>query len=299
MIKVNNKKIEYKNFPDNTLNIKGNPELIDDDVIISWHYENDSEYMAIAFLTKYYQEHGNKVFLFLPYAPNARMDRTELPEDVFAMKYFGELINSLSFSKVFVVEPHSSVAISSIKNCWVINSDAIVEDIFYQIAEIDGKPIFFFPDEGAMKRYSKKINDVPFAYGIKKRDWKTGEILGLEILGLTADEIKGKNVIIRDDICSKGGTFYYSAKKLKEMGAANIYLFVTHCENSILEGEFGEEKKNLLESGLITKVFTTDSIFTAESNMVFVSNLRIGYTVDKQDDDSCSCENCKCGGEKQ
>ena len=66
------------------------------------------------------------------------------------------------------------------------------------------------------------------------------------------------NALIIDDICSYGGTFYYSAKKLKELGADKIYLYVTHCENNILNGE-------LLKDNLIEKVFTTESIFT-ESN---------------------------------
>ena len=67
--------------------------------------------------------------------------------------------------------------------------------------------------------------------------------------------IEGKNILIVDDICSKGGTFYFSAKKLKELGAKNIYLHITHCENTIFDGE-------LLTSGLIKRIFTTDSIFT-------------------------------------
>ena len=62
---------------------------------------------------------------------------------------------------------------------------------------------------------------------------------------------------IVDDISSRGGTFYFSAKELKKLGANDIYLYISHCENTILEGE-------VLTSGLIKKVFTTDSIFTAE-----------------------------------
>ena len=61
---------------------------------------------------------------------------------------------------------------------------------------------------------------------------------------------------IVDDICSKGGTFYHSALKLKEFGATNIYLYVTHCENSIYDGEL------LKNNGLIEKIYTTDSILT-------------------------------------
>lgn len=33
--------------------------------------------------------------------------------------------------------------------------------------------MMFYPDEGAMKRYSA-LADKPYAFGIKKRDWATG-----------------------------------------------------------------------------------------------------------------------------
>ena len=119
----------------------------------------------------------------------------------------------------------------------------------------------FYPDEGAGKRYSGMI-PLPYAFGIKKRDWATGQIQGLDVAG-DVDNISGKNILIVDDICSRGGTFYHSAKKLKELGAKNIYLYISHCENSIFDGE-------VLTSGLITKVFTTDSILTRTHENIHV-----------------------------
>ena len=75
--------------------------------------------------------------------------------------------------------------------------------------------------------------------------------------------IEGSRILIVDDICSKGGTFYHSAKKLKELGAKEVYLYISHCENSILQGE-------VLTSGLIERVFTTDSILTEEHEKITV-----------------------------
>ena len=124
--------------------------------------------------------------------------------------------------------------------------------------------LMFYPDEGAMKRYSGMVK-LPYAFGIKKRDWETGKILGLDVSG-NVDDIAGKNILIVDDICSRGGTFYHSAKKLKELGANKIYLYVSHCENTILDGD-------LLTSDLVEKVYTTDSIFTKEHEMIEVIKL--------------------------
>lgn len=101
-----------------------------------------------------------------------------------------------------------------------------------------------------------------YTYGNKRRDWETGEILGLEIVN--PEIVKDKDVLIIDDICSKGGTFYHSAKALKEAGAKNIYLYVTHCENTIFEGEL------LKDNGLIEKIFTTDSILTKQHEKIIL-----------------------------
>lgn len=85
--------------------------------------------------------------------------------------------------------------------------------------------------------------------------WETGEIKGLDLSG-EIDQLPGKDILIVDDICSRGGTFYHSAKKLKEAGVGKIYLYVTHCENTVYDGEL------LKNNGLIEKIYTTDTILT-------------------------------------
>jgi ribose-phosphate pyrophosphokinase len=115
--------------------------------------------------------------------------------------------------------------------------------------------VAFFPDEGAMKRYSDMAN-MTYAFGIKNRDWATGKILGLGIMN--AELVKDKNVLIIDYICSRGGTFLHSAKALKEAGANRIFLYVTHAEKTMVEGEM----YNNLD--LVERIYTTDSIFNIE-----------------------------------
>ena len=271
MIEVNGKEVIYSRFPDGTINIRGDSSINNDEVIISWFYSNDTEFIAVSYLAQYYKALKNKVSLFMPYVPNARMDRVEEPNDIFTMKYFGNLINSLGFEKVYVVDPHSSVVPAIIKNCNILDYETNIRDLIIKtiISETKKRPVLFYPDAGAMKRYSKDIPDSikHIAFGSKKRDWKTGQILGLDVFG-DVDELEGNDVLIQDDICSKGGTFYYSALALKERGVRNIYLYVTHLEESVFHGEFGESKCNLLDTGLIKHIYTTNSITHGTSDMI-------------------------------
>jgi len=40
--------------------------------------------------------------------------------------------------------------------------------------------------------------------------------------------VEGYNILIVDDICDGGATFNQAAQILKEKGAVNLYLYVTH-----------------------------------------------------------------------
>ena len=264
MIKLNGKEIVLGSFPDGTMLIKQTVGSCGD-AEIEWYYENDRELTALIYLTKHLRAHGiESVKLFMPYIPNARQDRVKSDEDVFTLKYFSEILNYLGFASVTVLDPHSTVSEALIDRIVINSPKENVLKVISQIETAEGeKPFMFYPDEGASKRYSGMV-ELPYAFGIKKRDWKTGQIQGLDVSG---EGMCGKPVLIVDDICSKGGTFLFSAKKLKEMGAGNIYLYVSHCEKSILEGE-------LINSGLLKKVYTTDSICNFTHDMIEVMKLR-------------------------
>ncbi len=269
MIKINDKLVTQARFPDNSLRIETDYKDIGFDLswmgvpsgnkILTWHYENDAELFTIICIRKHFNNHD--MILEMPYCPHARMDRVKNKNEFFTLKHFADVINSLNFSEVRVYDPHSNVCTALINNVIVTYP---VNEINKTLKEINSDNIVaFYPDEGAMKRGTDYLSGA-YAFGIKKRDWQTGKILGLELMN--KEVVKGKDILIIDDICSRGGTFYHSAKALKEAGANNIYLYITHCENTILEGE-------LLTSGLIEKVYTTNSIFTKEHEKIEVFEL--------------------------
>lgn len=262
MIKIDGEVINIGSFPDGSMLVKYNPKPHQrvGHAKIAWYYENDREFLALAYLVKHLRANDvNDIYLYMPYIPNARQDRVKNPEDVFTLKYFAEMLNSLKLNRIEVLDPHSSVSEALIDNLEVIQPTSYINRVLSDINK--DNILMFYPDEGARKRYGDLI-DLPCFFGIKRRDWKTGSIMGLDVSG-PIDFIPGKDILIVDDICSRGGTFFHSAKKLKEFGANDIYLFVSHCENTILEGE-------LLKGDLIKKVYTTDSIFTKSHEKIEV-----------------------------
>ena len=247
-------------FPDGTLAIEPDEPYKLGSVEIEWLYEGDEELFALYALTRHMQNLGHVVNLYMPYIPNARMDRPDNGKRVFTLKYFAEIINSLNFGTVTVLDPHSTVSIALIDKLEVIGPKKYLDIVLSKIST--SNLLMYYPDEGAMKRYSKLVK-MPYAFGVKVRDFMTSTIERYDIEG---ESVEGKDILIVDDICSKGGTFCYAAKNLKERGARDIYLYVTHCENHILNGD-------VLKGDLIDKVFTTNSICTAKHERLEVIKL--------------------------
>lgn len=268
MIKINGEKIDLNNYPDGTLLMKF--AKIGNNFEITWNYESDAELFALICTTKHLRRLNTNadITLFLPYLPNARMDRVKTETDVFTLKYFAEEINALGFSKVRVFDVHSAVSEYAINKIEVISPKPQIE---YTLALInkgtDQVSTIFYVDEGGQKRYSDMVH-LPSVYGHKKRDWSTGKILGVEIIG-DEELVKDKNILIIDDIIAYGGSIYHSALKLKELGCRNLFVYASHIEKSILD----EQEGKLIKSGLINRFYTTDSLFPISHEMIEIFKL--------------------------
>jgi ribose-phosphate pyrophosphokinase len=253
MIQVNGTELKLGTFPNGETLVDGDEllKVMKQENVIIWKYENDGDLIKLMFVKQYIEQHQATAALIIAYMPYSRMDRIE-GTSAFTLKYTANFINSLQFSKVTVIEPHSDVTLALLDR-----SEALYPTIrlIDQVAEAAGlnwnHDVLFFPDAGAQKRYSKLKGDYKQLVGFKQRDFATGRIQSLELVGqVPTTPFKA---LIVDDLCSYGGTFLLSAEKLKQAGASHVYLLVAHCEKSIYKGK-------LLDSGLVDRVFTTDTM---------------------------------------
>ena len=65
--------------------------------------------------------------------------------------------------------------------------------------------------------------------------------------------VKNKNCVIVDDIIDSGGTIVNAAKALRDKGARDVYVYITHA---VLSGEAVKK----IENSFIKKLITTDTI---------------------------------------
>lgn len=281
MIKIGNYTVNTKHFPD------GTQCLMDVDTKlcannsgyfnIRWNYESDEELVTLIYLVNHLRSlyHNCCIRLSMPYIPNARMDRTKHNSEVFTLKYFADIINSLNFDMVSVLDPHSDVSVALLNRVYVESPDDYIARAIQIICNNnhiinDDKIVIYFPDAGAYKRYKDMECLKPYHkyYGQKTRDWESGKITGLKIVNENNTEfsLDGKVVIMVDDIISYGGTFYYSSLELKKLGAEKIYAYASHVEpKSLWDKEKGTFIKSLLD-GTVTKLYTTNSIYNLDAN---------------------------------
>lgn len=190
--------------------------------------------------------------LELAWLPWARQDRHMVPGDSFALKVFANLLNTLNFNKVFVLDPHSDAAAAAINNCVVIAQESCLMQSETLRRAIGNRELMLVaPDAGALKKIhnvAKASGAQEYAILTKERDVATGNLTGF---ALVAGDVAGKDLLIVDDLCDAGGTFIGSAQVLRDAGARSVSLYVTH-------GVFSKGVENLLNNG-IDAIYTTTS----------------------------------------
>ena len=153
MIKLNGNVIEQGRFPDGTLALKEiDLSLLSDNFInwIDWLYDGDNEMFTIMSLVDVVKRNSNsKIYLRMPYLPNARMDRIKTNTENFALKVFTNWLNNIGFDMVIVDNVHSNVSNALVNNI----ADYLPESDINDILPKYNFDVIFFPDEGACKRY--------------------------------------------------------------------------------------------------------------------------------------------------
>jgi len=206
-----------------SLNFKGNSDLIDLLLVVDAVKRTEVVYKSLVLLVTYF--------------PYGRQDRVCNNGEPHSLRVVCDLINSCSFDRVFVIDPHSDVIGGLINNVRIVDQTEVF--LGSKTKLISSQDYLVSPDAGAYKKVSKTAREFQkeVVRADKIRDTKTGEITSTEVY---AQDLTSKSVLILDDIADGGRSFTELAKKLREKGAQKITLYVTH-------GMFTKGVKSLLE----------------------------------------------------
>ena len=189
----------------------------------------------------------------IPYFGYARQDRKVVPRTAISAKLVSNLITNAGAHRIVTVDLHAG----QIQGFFDIPVDNLFSTpIFSKHIKkyISNKNIICVaPDVGGVERaraLGQKLN-VGLAI-VDKRRPAPGKSQVMNIIG----NVKGKNCLLVDDIIDSGGTIVNGAKALKEKGAKDVYVYVTH---GVLSGNAVEQINN----SKIKKLILTDTIFNS------------------------------------
>ncbi len=186
----------------------------------------------------------------IPYFGYARQDRKVAPRTSISAKLVSNLITTAGADRVVTVDLHAG----QIQGFFDIPVDNLfATPIFARHIKKklkSKKLVCVAPDVGGTERARAlgKILNVGLAI-VDKRRPKPGQSQVMNIVG----DVKGKTCIIVDDIIDSGGTIVNAAKALKDRGAKEVYVYITH---GVLSGEAVKKIKN----SVIKNLVITDTI---------------------------------------
>ena len=171
-------------------------------------------------------QEGARVTAVVPYLAYARQDKEFLPGEAVTLGTVGHLFRSAGVSRLATVDIHSAEGLS-LFSFPTYSVSAIPALVGYARENLGlRETVVISPDFGASKRTEAfaQLLGAKFAQLTKARDKRTGEVKVKE----TSLDVRGKDVIILDDIISTGGTVKAAADEVLRNGAKRAFALCVH-----------------------------------------------------------------------
>jgi ribose-phosphate pyrophosphokinase len=257
-------KCELRVFPDgeSKITLKGVPK--GKAVVIQSIYPPvDSNLIRALALVSQARKTASQVFVVIPYLGYARQDRAFLPGEIITMDLVAKMFKAAGASKIIVVDIHSLIALDHLQ-IPAKNVSAIGELVNYFKKLKLKDPLVVSPDKGGVVRARNFANllGTDFIALDKHRDRKTGEVT---IKTTDHHEVKGRDLILVDDMISTGGSIIKAAQYLKKQKCGKIYAACTHA---LL---ITDAEKKIIKAG-VTRIVSTNTI-PCKTNVVDISSI--------------------------
>ena len=244
--------VDTRTFPDGESKITFRHNLKKSVVLIvqSTYPPVDTNLLQILSIISEVKKISSKIYAIIPYMGYARQDRQFLNGEIATMSVVAKMLQAAGAKKAIVVDIHSKTALRHFK-IPTENVSAIPELAKYLKKLKLKNPIVVSPDTGGSLR-AKKFADIlksDFITLKKSRNRKTGKV---NIQSTKAD-VKGKDLIIVDDIISTGGSVVKATQFLKKQKCKRVFVVCTH---GLL---VGDAEKNIKKAG-VTQIISTNTI---------------------------------------
>lgn len=277
-------------FPDGERRIQIQENVVDEHTVViqSTNTPVDQHYMELFLILDALKRSGaTKMTVVMPYMGYMRQDHIFRDGEAVSLEVMIHLMESLKIDRFIGFDFHT------IK----------VPDLFtIPVSHLSGLPVFareikkrgwntadsilISPDMGGLQRIQKisaYLDDMPWVATLKNRDLNTG-VVAIDHLegpqpsgeiGPTHVSLEGKRALIVDDMIS-GGSIIETVHFIKNLGVAELYIFITHPL-------FSQKAVDILQQSDVTKIFATDAVVgPAERQFAKLEILSIADTIAKE-----------------
>ncbi len=192
---------------------------------------------------------AKRITAVIPYFGYARQDRKDEGRVPITAKLVANLITTAGANRVLAIDLHAH----QLQGFFDIPVDHLTGELvlsrYFWDKKIDNLTVMS-PDVGNIKTASKYASHLGGDLAIvHKRRISGSQVEAQEIIG----DVKGRNILMCDDIIATAGTICSAANLVKERGAENVYVGATH-------GVFAPQSFERLAKAPIHEVVITDTI---------------------------------------
>src|SRR6059058_1564989 len=194
---------------------------------------------------------AKRITAVIPWFPYARQDRKAKPREPITARLVADMLQLAGADRVLTMDLHAG----QIQGFFTIPVDHMTSlPLFarhFRDLGLTGEGVVSVaPDAGRAKHAVRFAEMIDADFAIMHKTRPAHDVVAVtEVTGRVRDKI----AIIGDDITTTGGTLIAGAKALKEHGASDVYVFVTHA---LLSRE-GLER---LSEADITGIVVTDTV---------------------------------------
>lgn len=192
---------------------------------------------------------AKRIVAVMPYFGFARQDRKDKPRVAIGAKLVANLLTAAGVDRVITMDLHAE----QIQGFFEVPVDHLYASTIFvpYLKSLNIENLLIAaPDTGGTKRanaYAKLLGcDLAICYKQRK---VANQIENMTVIG----DVKGKNVVIVDDMCDTAGTLCKAAEVMLENGALSVRAICTH---PVLSGQAYER----IEASALSEVIVTDSI---------------------------------------
>jgi len=207
---------------------------------------------------------ASRITAVLPYYGYARQDRKDQPRVPITAKLVANLIVAAGANRVLAVDLHAQ----QIQGFFDIPVDHLyAAPVMYEYLRSKNLKnlVVVSPDVGGIKMAHgyAQVMESGLAIVAKRRKSAT-EIESMTIIG----EVRGKTVLLVDDLTETAGTLTTAAALLKEKGAKRIIACVTHA----ILNDLGIQR---LRKSVIDELITTDTVLRPAIKGIKITTLSV------------------------